>query len=123
MSQAATDGAAVACGSVPNPAGCLGEQRALRSHEIRVLHLALSHHRTDRQAAVAFSDVAQIVDAADIDQATRLREPEVHERHQALAAGQHFGFAIVAAQEIDGLLERVGTVIVKRRWFHAPILS
>jgi hypothetical protein len=56
----------------------------------------------------------------DVDHDRRAREPHVHERDQALAAGQHLRLRAVAGQQVERLVERAGRVVLERRRLHNP---
>ncbi len=82
----------------------------------------MPHAGADRELAVRRRDLAQPVDAVDVDQMRRPRQPERHDRHQALAARQHA--AIVGRdlrQRRDRLIDRLGRVIAKGGRLHRAL--
>ena len=57
--------------------------------------------------------------AADSDEVGRAREPERHDRHQALAAGEHAPvLARHLGEGLERLVDRLGRVIAERRGLH-----
>ena len=60
-----------------------------------------------------FTDVIQIGNAVDVDQDRRRRQAQLHERQQAVAAGQHLGVA-VRAEQIDGFAHRADGGVPER---------
>jgi hypothetical protein len=80
---------------------------------------ALARSGADRQRAVRLeADVLQRGDPVDIDQDGWLGQPQVHQRHQALAAGQKLRIGTVLGKESDGGVDRLGGVVGERRRFH-----
>ncbi len=59
---------------------------------VRRQQLVLGGHRTDHDAIAFAADAFQAIDAVQIDQMFGRGEPELHHRHQAVAAGQQAGF-------------------------------
>ena len=53
-------------------------------------------------------DVVEPLDAVDVDERRRLREPQAHQRDQAVAAGQHLGVLAVLVQQLRRLLDGGG---------------
>ena len=49
----------------------------------------LAHEGADDELAVALLDRVEARDAVDVDERARLDAAQLHERHQALTAGQH----------------------------------
>ena len=69
-------------------------------------------------------DLRQFLDAVDVDQMRRLRQPERHDRHQALPARQHP--AVVGRdlrQHRDRLSERLRRVIAEGGGFHGSFID
>ena len=61
----------------------------------------------------------QRLDPVDVDEMRRARETKRHDRHEALAAGEHAPvFGRDLGQRIDRLFDRLGCVIAKRRGLH-----
>ena len=51
----------------------------------------LGGHRADHDRVAVAADALEAGDAMQVDQMLRAREPELHHRHQAVAAGQRAG--------------------------------
>src|SRR5262249_53963368 len=56
--------------------------------------------------------------AVDVDERRGLHATQLHESHQALAAGEHARVA-VGAEQRDGLVDGAGCVVGERRGLHA----
>src|SRR6266511_3806873 len=82
------------------------------------LDRALARHGAEPDLAVVLADVGEARDRVQVDERRGPGEAEVHERHEALAAGQELGAAAVAREERDRLLDGLGSVIVEPRRFH-----
>ena len=67
MAQRAAERAAVAGLAVPDLGDGLVHQRAALAHQIGEFDVALARHRADLQRAVLLADIAQAVDAIEID--------------------------------------------------------
>src|SRR5215469_4342775 len=59
-----------------------------------------------------------VVDAVDIDEQLRAGEPEVEQRHQALAACQHLGVVTAFREQAHRLVVAVGCHVLERRCDH-----
>ena len=80
-------------------------QRGVRGAQaIRLDQLAVGRQRADGRAAVEL-DAGQARHAADVDQRRRLQQAQLHQRQQAMAAGDQLG-ALVLAQELERLVDR-----------------
>jgi len=116
--QAAAHRAAVADRHVGHQADRLGQQRRGHGHLGGPLDLGHPGHGPDDQGVALAPDSGQAGHAAQIDQVTRLGQPEVHQRDQALAPGQHPGLGIgMLGEQPDRLVQGGGGGVVKRRWF------
>ena len=65
--------------------------------------------------------VAEVGDAVDVDERRRRREPQFHERDQALAAGQHLPVVAVLVEVRDGIVERRGRQILEAGRVHESL--
>ena len=63
----------------------LPQQRPAVRDERRALEFGLAHHSADPQHAVGPAEHGELLYAVDVDEKLRASEPEVHQRHQALA--------------------------------------
>ena len=104
MRHAAADGAHVAHLHVADAAP---PPRASSGHLPRIsgeaLDLMMRRHRADAHHAARFADVVQARDAAQIDQLLGRRQPQLHHRDQAHAAGQDLARAV--REQAEGLLQ------------------
>ena len=75
------------------------------------------------QAMTEPSAASLIGDYYPVDQRGRAREPEVQERHEALAAGQELGLPAVATEEGERLLHRPGRVVLEPGRLHATLIA
>ena len=55
---------------------------------------------------------------ADIDDESRLGQPHLHQRQQALAAGENLHVVSMRREEVDRLVERTRRVVFKGAWDH-----
>jgi hypothetical protein len=90
----------------------------------RQLQVPFSGQGTDEKLVSFLFDVIQPLDLVDIYKDLRPAEPEVHDGHQALTAGQDLGFIFVLHQKPDGLFHCVWGEIFKGTRFHirSPVL-
>ena len=108
VGQAAADGATVARRGQPHVGECCGQQRALGLNQRAGLGIDLAHERTDDEAVAGEPDVVELVAAVDRHEHLGPGQPEIHERHQALAAGEDAGVVAVFGEGSDHLVERLG---------------
>ena len=69
--------------------------------------------RADGDVVAGVADVRQVGDAADVDEHARLGEAQLHQRQQAVAAGEELGIVAVLADEADRLVGGAGTDVVE----------
>src|SRR5262245_57648749 len=75
--------------------------------------------RAERQLAVLTANVRQITaQAAHVDQPGRLSKSELHQRQQALSAGNDRGVAAASLTELDRFIERCRSRVLETRWDH-----
>src|SRR5262249_62152999 len=67
----------------------------------------------DSQKAVGLGDAGEPGNSVDVDQVRRVREPKLHERYEALAAGEDLGVLAELRQQGRGLTDRARSVILK----------
>jgi hypothetical protein len=99
------------------------EQRVLAVNQLGALEVRLTGAATDRQPAAFFLDVLEAGDAADVNQVAGAGQPQLEQRQQALAAGQHLGVVAVPGEQSQRLLQRPRRVIVKGCGNHRWLLS
>ena len=83
----------------------------------RALDRDLPRHRADLEHPVR-DDALELGKPVEIDEDARHREAQVHERYEALAAGQDLGLVAVLAQNLDRLVEAFGGEVLERRGLH-----
>src|SRR5919197_1516803 len=84
----------------------------------RELDAPLAGHGAESNGPVILADVGEACDRVQVDQRRRPRQPEVHERHEALTAGQQLRLAAIACEHRDRLFERSWRVILELDGFH-----
>ena len=98
------------------------QQAAERIIDNGFMKCRMAHARADAQNFSVAGNLVEPRDLVDVDQMRRLRQPERHDRHQALPAGQH---AAVLRRHLrqnrQRLVERARHMADKRRWLHAAI--
>ena len=100
--QVAADGAAIADGRVADAAGGFGQQPVGARH-IRVGgDGGVGGQGAEGDGVVADADAPQRINGADVNQHFRARQPETHQRDEAVAAGQQFGVRVIG-QQLYGL--------------------
>ena len=77
-----------------------------------------ARQRADAQHAALHRDAAPGVEAGDVDQQRRLRQPHVQRGQQRLPAGEHARVVAVLRQQLEGVLRRIGADVVEGRGFH-----
>ena len=83
------------------------DQQRLRLAQSRVVEdVAPAHHGAEGDAVIRDLDLPQLGKLAQIDQQRRRSDAKRQHRHQALAAGQRLGFAVMGRQECDRVGER-----------------
>ncbi len=100
------------CGS---PTWLVGvrQQRHVLAEQVGLLDVHVARERTDRDVVAGVTDVRQVADAADVDQHRWLRQAQLHQWQQAVAAGEELGLVAVLADEGDRLLGGTGTDVVE----------
>jgi hypothetical protein len=101
----------------PIIAGCLSERRRRLLHIGGCRDVSVRRQRADPDRVAAARDAAQLRNAADVDNRRRSREAQLHERNQAVAAGQELG-ARVGRKKAMHVGQRTGAVIVEVRGIH-----
>ena len=119
MDQASPHRAAVADLEVADQ-GHGRSQQGIPCCETRVpFESALARQRPDAETAVAaVGDPVQTGNAVQVDDGRGTRQPQVHERHEALAAGQDLPVLAVLVEHAERLVEGLRTVVGKGRGFH-----
>ena len=95
------------------------QERMRRAQPLVVENLAPAHHGAERDAVGCDLDLPQLAELAQIDQQRRRGDAKRHHRHQALAAGKRFGFAVVRGQQRNRFGDRGRAGVFEGRKFHA----
>ena len=74
--------------------------------QIGVLDVHVAGERADRDVVAGVADVRQVAQPADVDEHRRLGQAQLHQRQQAVAAGEELGLVAVLADEADRLVGR-----------------
>jgi hypothetical protein len=69
--------------------------------------------RTDGDVVAGVADVRQVAEAADVDEDGRLGQAQLHERQQAVAAGEELGLVPVLGDQRDRFVGRAGADVVE----------
>src|SRR5579864_8795460 len=113
----APDGAAIADLNVRNARRAVVQDGKPHTHG-RVLNLGVSSQSAKAHGAVLLIDVARARNKVQIDQVARIRETQLHERNQALAAGEHLGIIAELRKHGGSFRQRARTMIMKRSRIH-----
>ena len=93
LAQRATDRPSVADDRVRDHALGVGEDRQSPREQVRLEELTVPRHRPDPDLVLLSVDVAELVgEAVDVNQVLRRRQPQLHHRQQAVAAGEQARF-------------------------------
>src|SRR5581483_3474222 len=114
----AADGAAVPDLRVADLARRLGDEDALLRDHWVADEIGVPRQRSDRDGVSLVPDVAEVVEAADVDEQRRPREPHAQERDQRVAAGEELG--VLAAEKLDRLADRPRPRVVEGGRDHGP---
>src|ERR1700759_1848276 len=88
-------------------------------HDIGSLDPCVGHCRSDRDSAVVIHlDRLQALHPADVDEMREMGQPQGEHRKKALPTGKHLAVPAVRCEQCDRLVDRVRSVVVKRRHLH-----
>ena len=118
----AADRAAMTNLRVADQRGRVGDQRAMRSEHRVADERRVARERADRNPVTLLADVAQVVQAADVDEQRRPRDPQSHGRDERVPARQELR-VLVATEQLECLVDRSGALVVEGRRDHAPALA
>ena len=102
MAQRAAERAAVAGLAVPDPGRWPRASAGSGGTPVRRIRCRAHASSPDLQRAILLADIAQAVDAVEIDHVIGQHVAHIEHRHQRLAAGQQFGI-VEARQQRDGV--------------------
>ena len=92
--EAAAERAAIADLRIADRRRRVGHHRALLRSSRRRRHVVMHRRGADLDLAVLLADAGQLRNARDVDERRRLAEPQLHQRHQAVAAGEQLAAAV-----------------------------
>src|SRR5262249_12070111 len=87
--------------------------------QARGRHLVVHGGGADLDRLALLPDSRQPRNPRDVDQDARLAEAQLHQRHQAVAAGDEFSGAAGGAEFREGVVERRRAHVIERRRNHA----
>ena len=123
VGHAPADGAPVPHLHVADHGGNLGQQRALRLEHGAVLDGVVGRQRADRDLLAVGLDPVQPADPADVDDDLRLRQPELHDRKEAVPPGQELRIVPVLLEQTDRLADGLRREVLERRGNQGPLTS
>ena len=115
--EAAAERAAIADLRIADLTGGIGHHRALLTQHRGRGHVVVHGRGADLDLAVLLANAGEARNAGDVDERRRLAEPQLHQRHQAVAAGEQFPARIL--QLLDRLVHRRRAVVVELGRNHA----
>src|SRR5439155_27136855 len=117
MRERAADRAAVTYLRISDQPGRVRENRAVLLHERVVLDVVMSSHPPDRQLVARVPHVSQLVDASDVHEQSGSREAQPQQGNQRMAPGEDL-CVLTRAEQLDGVLDGLGDLVVERRRDH-----
>lgn len=119
MRETSADRAAVPDRKMSNVAHRFRNNRKAVGNQCRRFENPMPRQSADRESAVvALADVLKFEQPAYIDDERRSDDPEIQHGRQTLPTRHQLGVIDVGCEHLDGLVDRVGTTVVKRSWFH-----
>ena len=115
LAERAADRAAVAHDRVGDHQLGVAEDREPLQQQLGLEQLDVAGERADRDLVALLADVLQLREVVDVDQPRRLREPQLHHRQQAVAAGDD-PRVLVRFQRRDRALQARRPLVLKRCW-------
>ncbi len=109
------------CGSPISAAVCGISAQPCGEHRVAD-EVGVPRERADRDPVAVVAHVAEVGEAADVDEQRRPREAEPQQRDQRVAAGEELR-VLVAAEQLERLVDRAGAAVLERAGDHAPALA
>ena len=75
-------------------------------------------HRADDDVAAVGADALEVADAAEVDEMGRRRQPQLHHRDEAVAAGERPGVLAEIGEQGDGFVDGFRAVVGECAWNH-----
>src|SRR5712692_1468165 len=121
MSNATAYGSLVTYLNVANLSSALGQQRANFSQPVGSFQVIMSGHRSNANLSTFLSNVGEVVDAADVDQDLRCRQPKLHCRNQAVPACEYLCIVGMFGKQCDSFIDRLRRQVIKLCWNHLSL--
>ena len=83
----------------------LAQQRDLLAEQVGADQLVLRRHRADDDVVAFLADPLEVGDAAEVDEIGGAREPQLHHRDEAVAAGEHAALLAEAGEQADRVID------------------
>ena len=90
----------------------------MRGEQVRGDDLVLGGHRADDDVVAVGADALEVADAGEVDEVGRRREPQLHHRDQAMAAGKRAGVVAEIGEQGDGVGDGFRAVVGECAWNH-----
>ncbi len=107
------------CGSPMSAADVADDAGSARGRARWFVDLAMGRPGADRQVVVRLDDAVQAGDVADVDEQRRLRQSELDQRQEAVAAGQQLRLALPILEDPQRLVQARRTDVVELAGNHA----
>ena len=98
---------------VPDTAGHIVEKRIAVPDDVGFVDLAMGGTSADMERVVALDDRVQAADRLKVDEQLRLREPKLHQREQAVAAGQQLRLTLPLDEDAQHVVQTPRTNVVE----------
>ena len=118
MSHTSAESAAIADRKMPNVPRNPRQKCGERTTGNGCLETSVPGKRANAQLAPVLAHIIKRIDAIDVDQAGRTREPKIHDRHETLSASKDFSFLAVRGEEIERIVDGARRKISERDGFH-----
>ena len=118
MSNASTESAPRADRKMPNVPRNPWQKCGERTTGKGCLKTSVPRKCANAQLVPVLVHIVERIDAIDVDQAGRTREPKIHRRHETLSASKDFSFLAVRGEEIERIVDGARRKISERDGFH-----
>src|SRR5437868_13886852 len=116
MRRRPTDRPPVANLRVTDLSGGAGQQPQLVLQQVGELDVVVGGQCANRDMAVFLTDVAEVADAADVDQKGWCREPQLHQRDEAMPARENLRLLAVLDELRNRLRQGARPAVLERGW-------
>ena len=96
-----------------------GDDGAAGLEHRAAVHVVVPRARPDTDLVGVLLDIGERSDPADVDQGRGPGETQFHHRDQRMAAGEQLCLRPVALEQREGMVHRVGDLVVEFRGNHA----